>query len=316
MTTTTDAATISLWIAVPAALASAVCFGLTGALQHLAARRVAPRPALHPSLLADLAKQGIWLVSLLANIGGSVFQLIALSTGPLVLVQPLLVSGLLFAVLIRSLIAHKWPPGTVVLGASLCGAGLAAFLLLARPTGGVDYLSLAQALPLGVGLAALITMLLVIASKFPGETRTLALAGGAGVLYGVTAGVAKIAIGLVQDHNVVALLTNWPLYALIVIGPAGFLLNQNAYQSDTKLAPALAVITVTDPLVGIGVGVLWLDEVLRSGPGLVLGEVLALIALAGGVWLVAHGAPHVPRHHEHRLHLPRHQTAEQPGTAG
>jgi hypothetical protein len=305
-------ATTYLWIAIPAALGSAVCFGLTGALQHTAARRVAARPALRPSLLVDLARQPIWLLSLLANIGGSALQLLALSTGPLVLVQPLLVTGLLFAVAIRSIMAHRRPPGSVVLGASMCAAGLAVFLLLARPTGGVDFLSLGQALPLGVGLAALLALLLVIASRFPGETRTFALAGGAGVLYGVTAGVAKIALGLVQNDGIGALLTNWPLYAVVVIGPAGFLLNQNAYQSDTSLAPALAVITVTDPLVGIGVGVLWLDEVLRSGPGPIVGEILALTALVVGVWLLAHGAPHVQR--SHHSAVPAQQQA-QPGRA-
>jgi drug/metabolite transporter (DMT)-like permease len=291
----TEAAT-HLWIAVPAALGSAFSFGLTGALQHAAARRVEARPAMRPSLLVDLARQPIWLLSLLANIAGSGLQLVALSTGPLVLVQPVLVSGLLFAVLIRSLMAHRTPPGSVVLGASLCAAGLAVFLLLARPTGGTDHLTFGQAVPLAAGLAAVLAICLGIASKFPGETRTLALAGGAGVLYGVTAGVAKLAIGLFQEQGVTGLLGGWPLYAVIVIGPAGFLLNQNAYQSDRKMAPALAMITVTDPLVGIGVGVLWLREDLRSGIGPVAGQVVALVSLGVGVWLLAHGAPQIRRH--------------------
>lgn len=269
--------------------------GLTGALQHAAARRVAARPALHPSLLADLARQRIWLFSLLANLGGSALQLLALSSGPLVLVQPLLVSGLVFAVVIRSMIARQPPAGKVVLGASMCAAGLAVFLLLAKPSGGVDRLSFGQALPLAVGLAALLAILVGIASRFGGEIRTFALALGAGVLYGVTAGVAKLALGLLHDDGFLALLRSWPLYAVLVIGPAGFLLNQNAYQSDRAMAPALAVITVTDPLVGIGVGVLWLQEDLQSGVGPVIGEVFALIALAVGVWLLAHGAPQIER---------------------
>ena len=146
-----------------------------------------------------------------------------------------------------------------------------------------------------MGLAALMVLLLGIASRFPGEARTFALAGGAGVLYGVTAGVAKIALGVMHDDGALELLRSWPLYALIVIGPAGFLLNQNAYQSDTSLAPALAVISCTDPLVGIGVGVLWLDEELQTGVGPIIGQVLALTVLVVGVWLLAHGAPHVPR---------------------
>jgi drug/metabolite transporter (DMT)-like permease len=285
----------NLWIALPAALGGAVCFGMTGALQHTAARRVAARPALRPSLLVDLARQRIWLLSLLANLGGSALQLLALSSGPLVLVQPLLVSGLVFAVVIRSMIAKQPPAGKVVLGASLCAAGLAVFLLLARPSGGIDWLSFGQALPLAAGLTALLAILIGIASKFAGEIRTFALAVGAGVLYGVTAGVAKLALGVLHDDGFVALLRTWPLYAVLVIGPAGFLLNQNAYQSDRAMAPALAVITVTDPLVGIGVGVLWLQENLQSGVGPVLGEVFALTALAVGVWLLAHGAPQLDR---------------------
>jgi drug/metabolite transporter (DMT)-like permease len=285
----------NLWIAFPAALGSAICFGMTGALQHTAARRVAARPALRPSLLIDLAHQPIWLLSLLANIGGSGLQLLALSSGPLVLVQPLLVSGLVFAVIIRSMMAHQPPAGTVVLGASMCAAGLAVFLLLARPSGGIEWLSFGQALPLAAGLTALLAILLTIASRHGGEIRTFALAGGAGVLYGVTAGVAKLALGLLQDEGVMPLLRSWPLYALLVIGPAGFLLNQNAYQSDRSMAPALAVITVTDPLVGIGVGVLWLQEDLHRGVGPVIGEVVALLTLVVGVWLLAHGAPQIAR---------------------
>jgi drug/metabolite transporter (DMT)-like permease len=257
--------------------------------------RVESRPAMQPRLLVDLARQRIWLLSLLANIAGSALQLLALATGPLVVVQPLLVSGLLFAVMIRSAMAHRRPAGLVLLGASLCAAGLAVFLLLSRPTGGVEYLAFHQALPLAAGLAVVLTGCLVIAHRFPGEPRTFALAGGAGVLYGVTAGVAKLALGLWQNAGVLALLRSWPLYALAVIGPAGFLLNQNAYQADRSMAPALAVITVTDPLVGIGVGVLWLDEELQPGIGPAIGQVIGLITLAVGVWLLAHGAPPLPR---------------------
>jgi hypothetical protein len=287
------AAHTQLWIAIPAAVASAFCFGLTGALQHVAAKKVRSRKALRPGLLVDLARQPIWLVSLVSSLCGSALQLLALDTGPLVLVQPLLVTGLLFAVLIRSLLADRLPPGYVVLGASLCAAGLCVFLLLARPTGGIDWLTLGAALPLAAGLAAALVSCLGVASKFPGAPRTFALAGGAGLLYGVTAGLAKLALGKLAAGGLLGLFTTWPLYAVIVIGPAGFLLNQNAYQANRAMAPALAVITATDPLVGIGVGVLWLHEDLRTGVGPVLGQVLALGALVTGVWLLAHAAPQV-----------------------
>jgi drug/metabolite transporter (DMT)-like permease len=290
--------TTHLWIAVPAALASAFCFGLTGALQYAAAARVPFRPALRPSLLFDLAREPIWLISLLSSGAGSLLQLLALGTGPLVLVQPLLVSGLLFAVVIRSMLAHKTPPAYVLGGASLCVAGLAVFLLLSRPSGGINWITLGAVLPLGIGLAVILTGCLVVAARHSGQAHTFALALGAGVLYGVTAGMIKLALGQLQTGGIPALLTSWPLYAVIVCGPAGFLLNQNAYQHNKRMAPALAVITVTDPLVGIGVGVLWLDEQLRSGAGSVVGQVLALAGLVTGVWLLAHAAPQVAAKHQ------------------
>ncbi|HWE88096.1 MAG TPA: DMT family transporter [Pseudonocardiaceae bacterium] len=280
-------------VAVPAAVGSAFCFGLTGALQHAAATQVRERAALRPGLLVDLAHRPIWLLSLAANVFGTVLQLVALDTGPLVLVQPTLVSGLLFGMGIRSLMRRRWPPPSLVAGAVLCVVGLSVFLLLSRPSGGIEFLTLRDALPLAVGLSALLAIFLTIASHYHGETRTLALAASAGVLYGVTAGLLKLVLGLVSDGGIVALFTHWPLYALIVTGPAGFLLNQNAYQSDKAMSPSLAVITVTDPLVGIGIGVLWLDEQLQSGAGAIIGQVLALITLVVGVWMVAASAPHM-----------------------
>ena len=281
----------NLWIAVPAALGSAVSFGFTGALQHIATTRVRERPALRPALLLDLARQPIWLGSLAANLTGTALQLLALDTGPLVLIEPLLVSGLLFAVIIRALLGRRLPPGRVVLGASLCGAGLAVFSLLAKPTGGASYVSLGAVLPLAIGLAAVLVLALAVASRYRGDARAYALAAAAGVLFGVTAGLAKLALGQLTDDGLTGVLRDWPVYAMIVLGPTGFLLNQNAFQATRNMAPALAIITVTDPLVSIGVGVLWLDENLQPGPGPVVGQVFALLGLIAGVWLLAGDSP-------------------------
>ncbi|HEY2696823.1 MAG TPA: DMT family transporter [Pseudonocardiaceae bacterium] len=281
----------NLWIAVPAALGSAVSFGFTGALQHIATTRVRQRRALRPGLLLDLARQPIWLGSLLANASGTALQLLALDTGPLVLIEPLLVSGLLFAVLIRSALAHRLPPGRVILGASLCGVGLAVFSLLARPSGGAAYLSLGSALPLAIGLAVILVGCLAVASRYRGDARAFALAVGAGVLFGVTAGLAKLALGQLSASGLPSVLGDWPIYAMIVLGPTGFLLNQNAFQATRNMAPPLAIITVTDPLVSIGVGVLWLGENLQPGPGPVVGQVFALLGLVAGVWLLANDSP-------------------------
>lgn len=281
-----------LYIAVPAALGAAASFGLTAVLQHHATRRVPRHGALRPSLLFDLIREPIWVTSIVANVAGIGLQVVALVYAPLVLVQPLLVMGLVFAVLSGSALARHRPDRVLLLGAGCCVAGLAAFLLVARPTGGGGRLELDEVLPLAVGLAVVLGICLMVASRAVGEMRALSLALGCGVLYGVTAGLIKI-VGEQFAEGLLVPFQHWTLYAVCVIGPIGFLLNQNAYQAEAVAAPALAVITTTDPLIAIGIGRLWLGENIRLGAAAVTGEVLALGVMTAGILALAHRAPHV-----------------------
>jgi drug/metabolite transporter (DMT)-like permease len=282
-----------LAVAVPAAVGAAAAFGLTGALQHEAAWRVRQRGALQPSLLLDLARQPIWVLSLAANLVGIVLQWIALASGPLVLIQPVLVSGVLFAVSFTALMRRQRPDRVVMIGAALCVVGLAGFLLIARPTATREStLRLGDVLPLAIALAAVLAGCLFLAPRRPGRPRALALAVAAGVLYGVTAGLIKVAMRTL-DHGVSGMLTSWPIYAVAVCGPLGFLLSQNAFQAGVALAPALSLIIVLDPLVGIGIGVLWLGETLRAGALAVCGQIVAVVILVTGVVVLSHRAPQV-----------------------
>jgi hypothetical protein len=90
-------------------------------------------------------------------------------------------------------------------------------------------------------------------------------------------------------------LEQWPVYALAVVGPVGFLLNQEAFQAGTLIAPALAVITTVTSLVSIGIGYLWLNETVASGPGDVVTEVGSLAVMTAGIAMLAHRAPAVAR---------------------
>jgi drug/metabolite transporter (DMT)-like permease len=282
---------MNLVIPIVAALTGALVYGVTGVLQQRATHRVDVHDQL--GLIRGLVAQPLWLLSTIGSVAGFALQGVALGTGPIVLVQPLLVTGVLFAALTGFLLAHRpvdWPlMGSLVLTA----AGLAAFLLSARPAEGTDTLAVGDVLPLAVSLFVLLLGCLALVVRTSGLARSLALALAAGIVYGVTAAVAKVTIGAFQSGGFVSGLTTWSLWALVVLGPLGFLLNQNAFHAGVLVSPPLAVITVTDPLVGIGIGVLWLGESIDSSPGAVTGEVLGLAAMALGVWLVAHRAPHL-----------------------
>jgi hypothetical protein len=83
------------------------------------------------------------------------------------------------------------------------------------------------------------------------------------------------------------------LYAFIIAEPLGFLLNQNAFQESSLIAPVLAIRTVTDPLVAIGIGLVWLNETITSSPGAIAAEVAGLVILSVGVVALAYRSPHL-----------------------
>ena len=97
--------------------------------QHSASAQPAER-SMRLGLLTRLVRNPVWLLGIGADVAGFVLQFIALSTGTLVLVQPLLVVGLLFALPIGAKVDgtrmgwREWSSAVAV-----C-AGLAVFQVL------------------------------------------------------------------------------------------------------------------------------------------------------------------------------------------
>lgn len=279
-----------LSVALPAALAAAGSMGAAWALQHRAARRVRQPDAIRAQLFVDLARKPTWSASLACTVLGLVLQCVALVTGPLVLVQSVLVTALAVAVVFSHLLRRQRPDRIVLLGAALCVAGLVTFLCVAQPSAGMGRPSRGMLLPVAAGVVALLAVCLGIASRTRGRPRTLTLAAAAGVLYGITAALAKLAFQTAQ-HGVVSLTGEWPIYLVAVCGPLGFLLTQNAFRAGVAMSPALAVITVGEPLTALALGMLWLGETIRVGPLSVVGEMLALVLLCAGVVILSQRAP-------------------------
>ncbi len=283
-------------VAVVAATLAAASYGLSGALQHKADRDAPQTDTLSPRIIVEVIQRPLWLLSLLAVAGAVAGQGIALWAAPLILVQPILVSGAVFGAVFAALLERQRPDRLVVLGALAAVAGLSAFLVLARPSEPSQTAppSWGTVWPLAVVFAGLLAGCLILALRPPtAQTRTLALALAAGLLYGINAGLAKIALDLLGRSGFVALLTSWPLWAVAVAGPLGFLLNQQAFSAGVAASPAMAVITVTDPIVSLGIGIVWLGETVAHSGGRLVGEIIALAVVVGAVAALARRAPQV-----------------------
>lgn len=284
-------------LAIVLGVTAALMFGVASVADQHSTKLVKRRKALSPAIFVDLARQPLWVAAVGGTLLGFALQVLALKYGPLALVEPLLACGLIFAVLINSYLRKRFDP--ILLGGVVAtAAGIAGFLIISNPSPGRTSVGFFTVLPLGAGLAAALAGCLAL-SRRAKTYGPLALALACGICYGVSAFLVKLVISDV-GAGLGSLFTDWPIYALAIVGPLGFLLNENAFQSGTFLAPVLSIITVCDPVVSVALGWLWLGERLSSTPAGIAGEVISLVLMAVGIVVIAHRAQHL---------LPKSQTA-------
>jgi hypothetical protein len=285
-------------LAVVTALAAALVLGISAVADQRSTKRVQTGRAGSPRILLDLVRQPLWLIAIGANIVGFALQVVALDLGSLALVQPLLVGDLVFAVLISRWLAYRrgeqLPGGrrsliALFAGVAAAAVGVAGFLVAGQPSAGHGDLGFDVLIPLIIGLVVLVGGCLLVAERKP-DLRPLALALACGVNYGVAAFSIKL-VTTEFGGGPVHVFTNWPIYVFAVVGPLGFIFNQDALQSGTFLAPVQAIITTTDPVISIALGVLWLGVVLRTSPVAIFGQVASLLLMTVGIIITTRVAP-------------------------
>jgi drug/metabolite transporter (DMT)-like permease len=269
--------------AVAVALSAAVAFGWSTALMHHSASRAPQDGKGLLSLLRHLLFQPRWLIGMVASLGGLGLHAYALKLGSIAVVQPLVVTGLVFAFLFRALLDRHLPSRALIGWVLLTAVGIALFLIGARsvssssePSGR----SAAVFLVIGATTAATTWR---SSSRFGRNHAGLLLGLSGGIVFGLIAGVLKTVTGA---DNLLAVLTNWPLYCLLALGCCGFLINQHAY-SRAPLASSLPVLNVVNPAVAVLFGIVVFDERPSGQPLTVVTELIGLVLVLVGIFFLA-----------------------------
>lgn len=283
-------------IAAVLALLAAVLFAVGTVAQQRSAADVPDDTARGLGLIRALVRRREWWFGVIGDGGGYVAQAAALAFGSLLLVQPLLVTTLLFALPLGARWSGRRLGRADWLWAAVLAVALAVFVATGEPTDGLSSADLGAWLPTFAVLTALLAAGLVAVSRTRGTARAVLLAGCAALCYGVAAAMTKGVVGEF-DAGLVAVLTSWETYALVVVALAGTLLQQSAFQAGA-LGASLPTMIVGEPVVAVVIGVTVLEEELRSdGVELVLIGVLGIVMVAATVALArssARSAPPVP----------------------
>jgi drug/metabolite transporter (DMT)-like permease len=264
------------------ALAAAFMFALSNVLEQREAEQLPDDESLRPTLIIRLVRRPLWLVGFGADVSGYVCHAAALAFGSLVFVQPLLVTGLLFALLLRAAITGRPLLRRDLLAAILLAAGLVVFLLVVSPHGGRAQAPIGRWVIAGPVIVATIAVCILGGRRRSGAPRALLLGLAAGISFGVSAALTKTFVHLL-GQGVFTMLQHWEPYALAVATLGGLMLAQSSFQAGS-LSASVAALEVAEPVVAAAIGIGLLDEHVKTRSAIYqLAIVLALIAMFVGV---------------------------------
>ena len=266
------------------ALIAALLFALGTVLQQRAGLEK-PSEGGSSGLLLRMARRPVWLFGILADAFGFIAQAAALGVGRLAVVQPLLVSSVVFALPLGARLTGQRVRRIDIGAAFLVVAALIAFLTIANPSGGHDDAPLGEWLVAG-GACALVCAPLVLLARRGTPPRRAALLGiVTGVLFALSAALTKVVVDELDD-GIFEIFVSWHLYALIAVGYTSMTFNQLALNTGA-LAPAVATSMAFDPIASVVLGVTLLDESLNTSPLEAAGTALAFAAALVGMAILA-----------------------------
>ncbi|EGX59051.1 integral membrane protein [Streptomyces zinciresistens K42] len=264
------------------AIGAACALGFGFVLQQDAARRAPLNDYLSPRLLLDLMKVPRWLGGIGLMVVGMALGAMALGQGEISLVEPLLATNLLFALML-SRRQTKQPLGRQGwAGLALLAGGVTAFIVAGQPRGGTANSDpFMQWLIIGamVGTALLLTG---YAKRSRLRAGPALLATAAGLLYGVQDALTRMTGQRFSDGGIMAVLTGWQPYAVVALGLTGLILVQSAFET-ASLRMSLPALTAAQPLAGILCGVGFLGDRLRTDAGALAWEAAGLAGIVVGI---------------------------------
>ena len=276
---------MSLLFALLAALSNA----LNVVMQHVASIGD-PKHSKGWRFVRYLASNPLWLLGWVALAGAFVFQAVALHNGTMSVVQPLLVTELVFALVLRWLWLHQSIRPVTWWAATLTCLSLTLFIAMAEPSGGSGLPTSGAWVSATAAVAGTAAMLALLGRSGSPARRAALLGASASMLWALVATFIKATTDTLTQFGVSGMFTHWPLYALAVGGLAAELLNQAALHVG-PLSISQPFIVIVDPIVSIALSVWIFGETFTPDVARLAVGSFAFAAMCVAVTVLARTAP-------------------------
>jgi hypothetical protein len=275
----------------------AVVFALLAALsnavnvitQHIAST-ADPRRSSGWRLVGYLFRNPLWLFGWVALAAAFGFQALALHDGLVSVVQPLLVTELIFALVLRRFWIHQSILLITWSAAALTCVGLAVFIVAGEPQGGHPTPTSHHWIVAVVTCGAVAAVLTGLAQRGSPGWRAAVFASAAATIWALEATFIKATTDTLTQFSVTGMFTRWPVYAVAVGGVAGTVLQQAALHVG-PLRISQPFLVIIDPLVSIALSVWLFDEHFKPDAAVLAAAATAFVVMCVGVVLLTQTAP-------------------------
>ncbi len=275
------------------AIGFAACTALVNAFavtsQHIASFSARDQISLKQTI-GRIVRHPLWLLGWIGLIGSLVSQSLALHFGPISTVQPVLMSELVFALILRRLWLRQSISRITWLSASVSAVSLALFIVATSPRSAVHPPTSTQwevsVAMISVGIGSLVA---TSVGRTPAVKACL-LAIATSLSWALEATFIKAATNVLTTHGWSGLAKSWTLYAFMAGGLAGLLLEQSALHVG-PLRNSLPFIVTIDPIVSIALGLGLYSERFVASPAVIAGGLLALILACGATIVLVRTSP-------------------------
>jgi len=247
------------------ALLAAVCFALAATLWQKAALGLSGVSFRHPKSIVLLLTRWVWLLGLAAQIVGVVLQAAALDRGRVSIIQPLLVTTVVWALPLGYFLTQQAIGLREVFGAAIIVVGLALFASFGDPAAGVNNAPASDWAAAILVICAACVALLIFANRGSLSMKAALLGTVAGLLYGLSATLMKPVVEGLHTEGVGGVVAGWEFWVWTAAGIVGFVFQQISLGTG-RLVPSVAAVSVANPVVSVLLGALVLQERLDKNP--------------------------------------------------